>query len=76
MVAILRQLEQSAAFEPEAINAMSTAFELSCADLHVFAGDELARRIIATRIIDLARNGVIDAEALHQRVVAESHLGL
>ena len=61
-------------FEPDAIAAMSTAFELACADLHVFAGDIRGRQIIATRIIDLARKGEVDAASLHQRVVAEARL--
>jgi len=53
---------------------MSTAFELACADLQVFAGDQRDREIIARRIIDLARGGLVDAAALHQRVVAEARL--
>jgi hypothetical protein len=64
------------AFEPEAIQAMSTAFELACADLHVFAADQNGREIIATRIIDLARRGVVEAPALHQRVVAEARVSM
>ena len=36
-------------FEPEAILAMSTAFELSCADLHIFQDDQRSREIIVTR---------------------------
>ena len=60
------------AFEPEAIAAMSTAFELACADLHVFAGDIRGRQTIARRIIDLASNGTIDAATLHRRIVAEA----
>ena len=69
-------LSDACAFEPEAIQAMSTAFELSCADLEVFAGDERGREIIAMRIIDLARDGVIDAAALHKRVVAEARVSV
>ena len=71
---IRTHITSQAAFEPEAIQAMSTAFELACADLHVFAADLKGREIIATRIIDLARIGVVDAAVLHQRVVAESRL--
>jgi hypothetical protein len=51
---------------------MSKAFEEACAALHVFAGDQRGREVIATRIIDLARNGVIDAAALRDRVMLES----
>jgi hypothetical protein len=36
------------------------------------AGDEKDREIIATRIIDLARDGLFDAAALRDRVVAEA----
>jgi hypothetical protein len=52
---------------------MLKAFEEACNALQV--SDEKAREIIATRIIDLARGGVIDAAALRDRVVAEARLG-
>jgi hypothetical protein len=69
-VPIRRYLEDNAAFEPDAIKAMSEALERACAALHV-DGQMHDREVIATRIIDLARNGVIDAGALSERVVAE-----
>ena len=47
-------LPRTNAFDPEAILTMSIAFELACADLRVFEGDERGREIIATRIINLA----------------------
>jgi hypothetical protein len=50
---------------------MSIAFELACADLQVFDGDERGREIIATRIINLARQGIICPTALHHRVLAD-----
>jgi hypothetical protein len=65
-------LDDVTAFEPHAIEAMSKAFEEACIALHVFAGDERGRETIATRIIDLARTGVIDAAALRDRVLMES----
>lgn len=71
---IRRHLNEQSAFEPDAIAAMSKAFEESCAALKIFAGDERGREIVATRIIDLARNGVIDAAALRDRVVQESRV--
>jgi hypothetical protein len=67
-------LPDNAAFNPEAIQAMSTAFELACADLEIFAGDQHGREVIAMRIIDLARRGILDAGALHRRVVSEARL--
>jgi hypothetical protein len=69
-------LAEHAAFEPEAIQAMSTAFELACADLPIFAIDQRSRKIIAARIIDFARNGSFDASTLHQRVIAEATLSM
>ena len=62
--------EGHAAFEPNAILAMSQALEEACKALHV-DGKISDREAVATRIIDLARNGVIDAKALSGRVIAE-----
>jgi hypothetical protein len=67
-------LDNEASFEPEAIQEMGCAFEKACIALRVFAGDEHGRRIIATRIIALARKGVIDADALAKRVIGEGNL--
>ena len=64
------------AFEPDAIHAMSTAFEWACADLRVNAGDIRGRQVIARRIIDLARQGMADAAVLHTRVMAQARLSL
>ena len=47
---------------------MSEALEQACVVLRV-DGDIRDREIIATRIIDLARNGVIDPKTLSDRVV-------
>ena len=59
-------------FEPEALAEMSRALEETCIALKIFAGDEQGRQTIATRIIDLASEGVLGAEALRQRVLAEA----
>jgi hypothetical protein len=71
---IRKHLTDQSAFGPAAIEAMSKAFEEICNTLQVFAGDEKGREIIATRIIDLARGGVVDARALRDRVLAEARL--
>jgi len=71
---ICKHLTDQTAFGPAAIEAMSKAFEEACNALQVYAGDEKGREIIATRIIDLARGGVVDAAALRDRVVAEARL--
>ena len=74
MVAILSHLPDPIVFEPAAIAAMGRAFDETCAALHIFAGDQRGREAIATRIIDLARNGVIDATLLRDRVLQEAAL--
>jgi hypothetical protein len=68
---IRTHLSDICAFEPEAIAVMSKALEESCKALHI-DGQARDREAIATRIIDLARNGVIDAKALSRRVIAET----
>jgi hypothetical protein len=68
---IRKHLTDKAAFGPAAIEAMSKAFEETCIALQVSAGDEKGREIIATRIIDLARSGLIDPAALRDRVLSE-----
>ena len=61
-------LEDRSAFSPEEIKVMSKALEEACAALQV-AGQGTDREIIALRIIELARKGVIDATTLRNRVV-------
>ena len=65
-------LTDSGAFDSETIRAMSRAFEQACAALRVFAGDERGRQLVARRVIDLARNAVIDEAALRDRVLLEA----
>jgi hypothetical protein len=69
---IRKHLKDNSAFDPDAIKAMSEALERACAALHI-NGQLRDREVIAARIIDLARNGVIDAEALSDRVIAETN---
>jgi hypothetical protein len=73
-MSIREHLTDKTAFGPVAIEAMSKAFEEACIALQVYAGDEKGREIIATRIIDLARGGLIDPTALRDRVIAEARL--
>ena len=66
------EIQHKAVFGPDTIAAMSKAFEEACIALRVFAGDEKGREIVATRIIDLARNGLVDPNALRDRVISEA----
>jgi len=65
---IRRYLEDRSAFDPEAIAAMSKALEEACKALHI-EGKLKDREVVATRIIDLARQGVVDWQTLSTRVV-------
>jgi hypothetical protein len=64
-------LQDHHAFQPDEIDAMSRALEQACNALNI-NGDARDRETVATRIIDLARNGVLDAAALRDRVLAET----
>ena len=74
MSTIHSHLEDPAVFDPEALRVMLQALHDTCNALHIFAGDEHGRQVIATRIIDLASMGVIDADALRDRVLMEARL--
>jgi hypothetical protein len=64
-------LKDHASFDPEAIAVMSQALEMACKALHI-NGQIRDREAVAARIIDLARDGVLDATALSKRVVTEA----
>ena len=72
MITIHPYIEKQNSFEPEALRVMSQAFQDACNALRVLAVDERGREIIATRVIDLAASGVIDAKALRDRVLLEA----
>ena len=69
---IRNYLDGQAAFEPEVIREMSLAFEQVCIALNIPARDPHGRDVIAMRIIDLARRGVIDAKTLRNHVLFEA----
>ena len=62
--------ERDAVFTPEAIGAMSDALQGVCVALDIHRPEE--RAVIATRIIDLAQTGVVDARVLRHRVLFEA----
>jgi hypothetical protein len=57
------EINDQHAFDPETVAAMATALEQVCDALRI-SGDAVAREVIATRIIELARRGENDAEKL------------
>ena len=61
----LRPFLNGAVFEPEAIRNMSVAFESVCAELGLSDKDDPATRLVASKIIELAQSGLLDAARLH-----------
>jgi len=72
MGAILPFLKENAVFEPEATQAMSTAFEDACRELKLSDAAAREREAIAVRIIELARRGERDPARLCERVLREA----
>jgi hypothetical protein len=52
------------AFEPESIREMSLALENVCETLALRLADDANRRLVASKIIELAQRGVRDAPTL------------
>jgi hypothetical protein len=62
------------AFEPEAVAAMSEAFETACEVLYEAGQPELVREVIAKRIIAAATTGERDPVRLRAAALAERHI--
>ena len=63
-------------FDPDAISAMSIAFERVCADMRLSDKHDRLTEVVAKRIIDLATNGSYsDADQLHAAVIASFKRG-
>jgi hypothetical protein len=70
-MSIRQFLNDQSAFDPDAIQVLADALERACHALSV-NGHLRRREVIAARIIVLARNGIVDAQALSERVIAET----
>ena len=65
---------RDSAFRPREIQAMSRALDQVCTSLGVADSDNQERRIIAERIVALAKCGDCNAAQLRDRVLQESSL--
>ena len=70
----IRPFLNGAAFEPEAIRNMSVAFESVCAELGLSDKDDPATRLVASKIIEFARSGVLDVARLRSMTRKEFKL--
>ena len=59
------------AFEPDMIRQMSLALETVCGKFGMKLIDELATRVVAQKIIELAQRGVRDAPSLSEMTLKE-----
>ena len=58
-------------FDPEAVRAMSTAFDRVCKSLGLRAAADPAAEVIAKKIIELAQRGLKNPTALHLAAIKE-----
>ena len=65
----ITQLLDSVKFDPEAKRIMGVAFEMTCAALKYTNRPDIAHEALAIRIIELAKNGVLDPDRLCERVL-------
>ena len=70
----IRPFLNGAAFEPEAIRNMSVVFESVCAELGLSDKDDPATRLVASKIIEIAQSGVLDAARLRSMTRKEFKL--
>jgi hypothetical protein len=72
MATILPFLREQTVFDPETIQAMSSALEQACRTLNLRDDATREREVVAVRIIELARRGEHDAARLCRRVLSEA----
>jgi hypothetical protein len=62
----------SAVFDTDATHALALAFDDICKEMNLPQTAREAREIVAARVIDLAREGVLDPQVLCARVLHEA----
>jgi hypothetical protein len=70
----IRKYIAGAAFDPEAVARMSSAFEKACMILNVHGSDPLVETL-AKKVISLASQGITDPDEIWRRVIADTDLG-
>jgi len=76
MITELHPFLRDAVFEPDEVRALAVAFDDICREMDLPATATVAREVVATRVIDLAREGLIDPARLKDRVLHEVHIAL
>ena len=68
-MAIYRQLQRETVFGPEAIEAMTMAYEGCCRSLKLHDRTDPMTEIIAKKILEIAQTGVRDPVVIQERVL-------
>ncbi len=68
------RFSRDAAFDPEHVHSMLSAFDGACARLHLRKGDEMTD-LVALKIVELAEAGEWDAHKLLALVLQEFESG-
>src|SRR4051812_6995612 len=63
--------DRDAVFEPEEVHALAAAFEEICRAMNLPEAAMVPREVVAMRVIDLARGGLLDPTLLTERVLHE-----
>jgi hypothetical protein len=71
MATIALPFLRDAVFEPDETQALAVAFDEICRAMDLPVSATVAREVVATRVIDLAREGLIDPALLTGRVLGE-----
>lgn len=61
----------NAVFEPNATHALAAAFDEICKEMNLPETARHEREVVATRVIDLGREGVLDPKLLCERILSE-----
>jgi len=70
-MAIYRLLERNASFGPEVVKAMTAAYEGVLRSLRLADRNDPVTVIIAKKIVDVAKTGLRDADAIKDAVLRE-----
>ena len=63
---------QCAAFDPDMTHIMGEAFDRACKDLHVVGQPDIVKEVIASRVINAARDGERDPRRLYEQALKAS----
>jgi hypothetical protein len=61
---------QDGAFDPDTTSTMGAAFERACKSLHDMGQPDIVKKIIAKRIVEIAKTGERDPVQLCERALA------